>query len=779
MTTTETSNDHPTPEAREPLALSEPAATPEPATSAESAEGAAEASDPGEARGGAPLDQETGGEPTTNGESTSAEESEESATTEGADAAGPNAGAAGPDGGHKKKRRRRRKKKPGEAGAAATGPADASASSTAEEEAPAAEADAGATGAAPATRKPHERDKKKERKHAGPPRERPPVNIGDIVFGKILEITDEAILVDIPGKAKAIFDRREMMIVDEEEASPPGSRVGPRAAAAEPTAEPSEAGGASPSADEGATGSAEAPPDANTDVAVNGMADEALVGVDAHALEEGAAPATHADEALEASRGEGSSTGSPLEDEAPQAEPHTDEAHAEAPVAAEGADQATAEEAPPETAAEDAPPPLQRDPKVPRVILEVGADFIAVVHNDGARGGLVVLTHHPNRGERAKPNVERAFNEKAMIDGLVTGVIKGGIEADVDGLRAFAPGSHVDLRLGADLSHLVGKRLPFFVTQYAKRGRDIVLSRRSLLEEEAKKARAEALARLKIGDEMDGVVRSVVPFGAFVDIGGIEGLVPLQEMSHNRADGPSDVFKAGEPTRVKVIKIDDKGKIWLSHKATIPDPWQAVAEKYAHGTKHTGKVARLQPFGAFIELEPGVDGLIHLADLSIQRIESPGEVVKVGDSIEVVVSHLDAHNHKIALHPAPTGEAAGETPQRVILHKPVKARIVGIESGGLVVRILGVTGRNSRGYITAAGTGTPRGTELRKAFKLNQDIEAKVIELDPRRGEVKLSIKALSEEQERSAYQQYRQQLKAEARFTFADLLAKKGPPQR
>ena len=301
-----------------------------------------------------------------------------------------------------------------------------------------------------------------------------------------------------------------------------------------------------------------------------------------------------------------------------------------------------------------------------------------------------------------------------------------------------------------------------------------------MIEDEAKKARTEALARLKIGEELDGKVRSVVSFGAFIDVGGIEGLVPLQEMSHNRADGPNDVFKAGETARVKVLKIDERGKIWLSHKATIPDPWQQVAQKYAQGTKHSGKVARLQPFGAFIELESGIDGLIHLADLSINRIESPGEVVKVGDAIDVVVSHVDPSDHKIALHVAPTGDAANETPQRVQPHKPVKAKIVTIESGGLVVRILGVTGRNSRGYVTSAGTGTPRGTELRKSFKIGQEIDAKVIEMDPRRGEVKLSIKALSEEQERSAYQQYRQQLKAEARFTFADLLAKKGtPPQR
>ena len=305
-----------------------------------------------------------------------------------------------------------------------------------------------------------------------------------------------------------------------------------------------------------------------------------------------------------------------------------------------------------------------------------------------------------------------------------------------------------------------------------------MLSRRPMLEDEAKKNRAEALARLKVGEEVEGIVRSVVPFGAFIDIGGVEGLVPLPEMSHNRNDGPSDVFKPGEPTRVRVTKIDERGKIWLSRRATIADPWQEVAQKYAQGTRHNGKVARLQPFGAFVELEPGVDGLIHLADLSLKRIEDPSELVKVGDTIEVVVSHVEPGTRRIALHPALQGAAADEAPQRIAPHKPIKGKIIAIESGGLVVRILGVTGRNARGYVTAAGTGTPRGTELRKAFNVGQDVEAKVIEMDPRRGEVKLSIKALGEDQERSAYQQYRQQLKAEARFTFGDLLAKKSPPR-
>jgi small subunit ribosomal protein S1 len=614
--------------------------------------------------------------------------------------------------GEKKRRRRRRRKKGDKAGAPGV---EGAAASGIEGETEGASAE-GETTRAPD--RPEKREPKREKK-SGPPRERPPVNSGDIVFGKIIEITDEAILIDIPGKAHAIFDRREMLIVDDEDA--------------------------------GASAAQRAPDEAQPAVTV---ASEPGEGAAAPAPSDSAAsaPAT-------------TSTDGPTA-EAPPEEPLAAEpAHPKEPLAAE----------PAHPKEPDAP----KDPKVPRVILEVGADFIGVVHNDGARGGLVVLTHHPKRVDRTKAVVEKASQDKTTVLGLVTGVIKGGIEVDVEGLRAFAPGSHVDLRLGADLSHLVAKRLPFFVTQYAKRGRDVVLSRRAMLEEESRKARSEALAKLKVGEEIEGIVRSVVPFGAFVDVGGVEGLVPLQEMSHNRGDGPSDVFKAGEPTRVVVMKIDDKGKIWLSHKATIPDPWQQVAQKYAAGTRHTGKVVRLQPFGAFIELEPGVDGLLHTQDLSVKRIDTPEEVVKVGDAIEVTVAHVDPSNHKIALHPALQGEAADEAPQKVAPHRPVKAKIVAIESGGLVVRLLGVTGRNARGYVTSAGTGTPRGTELRKAFKVDQLIDAKVIEMDPRRGEVKLSIKALSEDQERTAYQQYRQQLKAEAKFTFGDLLAKKGTPPR
>ncbi|HEX7664759.1 MAG TPA: S1 RNA-binding domain-containing protein [Polyangiaceae bacterium] len=661
---------------------------------------------------------------------------------EGEAAAGGAAAEGAPGDGTKKKRRRRRRKKHG---------ANAEGAAAGAEGAPAGEAGAAPAEGAAANgeAKKHDGKKKNDKKgkgkpHHDPHRERPAFAVGDVVFGKITDIGEDAIFVDVAGKAKAVFDKLELLLPEDV-----ADTVEEDARKGEAEAEAIMRGGKP------------------EDAAAEGASTEEAAAETTEHVE--AAPAPAASE--------------------PAAE-ENNEAAAPAAASAEGENAEGA--APAAASGEEAKPGIVQ---LPRVVLEAGATFVGVVHNDGGRGGMVVLTHHPKRAGKAKPAVAAAFKNKTEIFGLVTGVIKGGVEVDVDGLRAFAPGSHMSLHLGHDLHHLVGKRLPFSVTQYAKRGRDVVLSRKAMLETEAKAARELALSKVKPGDTVEGTVRSVVPFGAFVDIGGVEGLVSLSEMSHNRSDSPSDVFKVGSKTTVLIQKIDDKGKIWLSHKATIPDPWGDVATKYALGTKHTGKVVRIQPFGAFVELESGVDGLIHTSDLfglppkkapekgapSNGRIEHPNEVVAVGDSLDVVVSSLDTGTHKIALHPAPTGEAANETPQRVALHKMVKVVVVAAEATGLVVRVLGATGRHSRGYITGAATGTPRGTELRKIFPVGKELEAKVIEIDPRRGEAKLSIKAVQQDTERNAYQQYRQQVKREAKFgTFGDLLnqatAKKNP---
>jgi small subunit ribosomal protein S1 len=413
------------------------------------------------------------------------------------------------------------------------------------------------------------------------------------------------------------------------------------------------------------------------------------------------------------------------------------------------------------------------------LVPSVGDRFLARVHNDGGRGGLVVLTRKPLREEEIKPAVEAAAQSGELISGLVTGTIKGGVEVDISGLRAFAPASGMDLHpANANFTGLVGQRLEFKVVQYEKQGRDVVVTRRPMLESEAHERRKKALALLEEGAEMPGVVRTVVEWGAFValpEAENLEGLVHASEISHDPRIRVADAVKPGDKFPVKITKIDEKGKIWLSRKALMQDPWAEARKKFAQGTKHHGKVVRLENFGAFIELDSDIDGLIHISDLTFKRVEHPSDVLSVGEEVDVVVRHFDLRNRKINLHPALSGEQANEPEQKVTRNARVQAVVVKGDTAGVQVRLMGVTGRGARGFIPAGQTGTQRGTDLRKHFKPGQKLDLKVIDLDPKRGEPKLSLRALKEDEERKAHREYRQKVKEEAKFgTLGDLLKAK-----
>ncbi len=406
-----------------------------------------------------------------------------------------------------------------------------------------------------------------------------------------------------------------------------------------------------------------------------------------------------------------------------------------------------------------------------------GDRFVARVHQDGGRGGLLVLTRKPLREEEAKPKVEEAAKSGELIDGLITGVIKGGVDVDINGLRAFAPASGMDLHpQNANFASLVGQRMKFKVTRFDNHGRDVVVTRRPMLEAEAHERRKRALGILEEGQVMKGVVRTVVDWGVFVampDAENLEGLVHVSEASHDPRTRLLETFKPGDKLEVKITKIDERGKIWLSRKALVPDPWKEAKEKYPAGTKLTTKITRVEAFGAFCQLE-GVEGLIHIADLRPTRIEDINEVIKPGDELEVVVHQFDLKNHKVALHPALQGEQADEKPQKIARNAALDVEVIKAEAGGVAVRVLGTTGRAARGFIPAAQTGTQRGTDLRKHFPAGHKLRATVIDLDPRRGEPKLSVRRLEENEERAAHREYRKKLAAEGGFgTLGDLLRK------
>jgi small subunit ribosomal protein S1 len=330
----------------------------------------------------------------------------------------------------------------------------------------------------------------------------------------------------------------------------------------------------------------------------------------------------------------------------------------------------------------------------------------------------------------------------------------------------------------ANFSGLVGQRMEFKVSQFDKAGRDVVVTRRPMLEAEAHERRKHALSLLNEGQVMAGVVRTVVDWGVFValpEAENVEGLIHATEASHDPRPYLAELFKPGDRFDVKILQIDERGKIWLSRKALVEDPWGTARQKFAPGSRHTGKVVRLEKFGAFIELEAGMDGLLHVTDLSFDRVEHPNEILKEGQELEVVIHYFDVHSKKIGLHPAPPADRAAEAHQKVAKGASIKAEVVKGESAGVIVRVLGVTGRASRGFIPAGQTGTPRGTDLRKSFKPGSVLDLKVLDVDPRSGEPKLSVRGFKDDEERKAHREYRQKLKAEGGFgTLGDLLRQK-----
>jgi small subunit ribosomal protein S1 len=423
---------------------------------------------------------------------------------------------------------------------------------------------------------------------------------------------------------------------------------------------------------------------------------------------------------------------------------------------------------------------MEQDDLVPAV----GDRFVASVLRDGSRGGLVVLSRKPLREEAAKAVALEASKTGTLVKGLVTGVIKGGVEVSIQGLRAFAPASGMDLHpQNANFASLLGQVMDFKVSQCDEKARDVVVTRRPMLEAEAHERRKTALKHLSEGQVLKGTVRTIVEWGAFValsDAGGLEGLVHISEASHDSKAKISDLVKPGDEFDVKITKIDERGKIWLSRRALLEDPWAEARNKYAPGKTLKAPVSRIEPFGVFVKLDDEIDGLIHFSDMTAapqfgyKKVEHPQELVSLGTELDVVIVHFDIKNHKVSLHVALPENKRDEKPQKIARNASVQAEVVRAEPAGLIVRILGVTGRSSRGFIPAGQTGTARGTDLRKKFREGTPLTVKVIDVDPRRMEPKLSIKQHAEDEERSAHREYRKQVAKDSGFgTLGDLLAK------
>lgn len=375
--------------------------------------------------------------------------------------------------------------------------------------------------------------------------------------------------------------------------------------------------------------------------------------------------------------------------------------------------------------------------------------------------GSVVVTRSVPKGA-GREIVQAALDAKIPIEGVVTGTNKGGLEVDLGGMRGFVPTSQIDVRFVEDPQQFVGQRFKFRVSEL--RGGNAILSRRALLEEERAAQATKLRETLAVGAQVEGTVTSVRDFGAFVDIGGIEGMVHVSELSHQRIPHAQDAVKVGQKVKARVLRIekDEKGheRIALSTKALEQDPWDAARPQLKEGARLQGRVARLQPFGAFVELFPGVDGLVHVSALANRHVNHPRDVVKEGETILVQVESIDDASKRIALRRLEPG--AENEPEEKPLEKAARRARVGdslevtvdkVENFGVFVRWDG-----GKGLVPNSELGTPRGSDNRKTMPVGTQFKAQIVEIDDR-GRYRLSRTAAERAADSSDYREYQRQM--------------------
>lgn len=379
---------------------------------------------------------------------------------------------------------------------------------------------------------------------------------------------------------------------------------------------------------------------------------------------------------------------------------------------------------------------------------EVEAQFLYL------QEGEIVLTTKIGGAKASRKQLEEAFHNSIPVEGQVVAEIKGGLEVKVAGVRAFCPSSHIDLRRGGNLTKFIGQRLLFHILEFKESGRNIILSRRKIMEEDRQKKVVNLKERLNVGHEISGRVRSIQNFGAFVDLDGIDGLIPLSEMSWGRVDNPAEVLKVGDQVRVKITSIDwEKQRISLSIKETQTDPWTTVSQRFTEGSWCEGNVVRLTDFGAFVELEPGVDGLIHISNLNADRhIKHPQEVVEIGQHVEVRILKIDENGRRISL---------SMEPERI---NPFKNGDLGIKENELLegtvetVKPYGVfikLPNDLVGLVPNEEMGTPKGSKHKQMFTPGAIMEVVVLNIDRENEKIRLSRKAALALKEKKHAEEY------------------------
>ncbi len=376
------------------------------------------------------------------------------------------------------------------------------------------------------------------------------------------------------------------------------------------------------------------------------------------------------------------------------------------------------------------------------LLVKVGDVVDVLVEDAEDEEGRIVLSKEKADRLKIWDDISKAFEADEAVEGVIVSRVKGGLAVDI-GVKAFLPGSQVDLRPVRNLETMVGQKLQFKIIKFNKRRGNIVLSRRALLEKERKRMRETTLQTLQVGQIIDGVIKNLTDYGAFIDLGGIDGLLHVTDMSWGRVNHPSEIFQVGDELKVKVLKFDpETERVSLGLKQLQPDPWMDAGMRYPIGKRLQGKVVSLTDYGAFVELEPGIEGLIHVSEMSwTKRVKHPSKMVSIGDLAEAIVLDVDEGNRKISLGM----KQIEPNPWSVIEDRyPVGTRVTGMVRN---ITNFGVFIGLEEGIDGLVHVSDVSWTEQIKhpseKFKKGDEVEAVVLKIDKENEKFSLGIKQL------------------------------------
>ncbi len=396
---------------------------------------------------------------------------------------------------------------------------------------------------------------------------------------------------------------------------------------------------------------------------------------------------------------------------------------------------------------------IRRDGKVD---VRIGDRIDVLLEKKESEEGFLVLSKEKADKVTIWRDISRSFREGEVMEGEIVAKVKGGLSVDLGGIFAFLPGSQIDLKPVRDLDSLIGKRFKFKVIKFNRKRNNIVLSRRILLDEERKMLREETLKHLEEGKIVEGTVKNLTDYGAFVDLGGVDGLLHITDISWGRVGHPSEKLSVGDRIQVKVLHFDrEKEKVSLGLKQARPDPWDSVLEKFPSGTRTKGKVISTTDYGVFVELEEGVEGLVHISELTwAKRTKHPSKIVRVGENVDVMVLDCDPVKRRISLGM----KQVGPNPWDVIEQRyPVGTRVSGkvktITDFGIFIgfdeEVDGLVHVSEMSW-------TKKIKHPSELFKKGQEVEAVVLNIDRKNERFSLGIKQLAPDPWKEVTRRYR-----------------------